>query len=483
MIRLCRIALISGLLLILLCGAASACNEPSCPNYGKTGSAYGWLTVNGYINNAIHEMRCKSCDYPYYEDHYGGTATCIAQAVCSECGIEYGSLDPGNHGDNITSYNRHASCTMDGYLNKRICMDCDTVINPGTVEVKLGHDFTGMYRSDNNATCDGDGTKTAKCVRYGADDCTETDTVPDVGSALGHTFLPSDYLSNHDETCMNDGTKTAQCVRYGFINGCAATDTVLNTGSRKSHSMNLNESIPNHDATCETDGTLTAKCEWYGMDGCEATYTYPDEGSALGHSFTVYVANQDAACGVHGTKTAVCDRAGCFATDTVADTDSPLCHWYGEWTRAGEGAHRAVCRRDGCMYTAERACETATVSVGGVEMTFCPVCGAGLTDGNAAALAAEPMNVDSLPLGEWVVRRVTLADGAEALTFAYEYAVRPVKMTGVHRVAVPAAALEGLTTAEAAPFETDGKRIILTVDFSDAAQGDFVRVVSLAPMM
>ena len=74
--------------------------------------------------------------------------------------------------------------------------------------------MTGQeYVSDNNATCEQDGTKTAKCVRYGTGGCTATDTVTDTDSKLGHLF--EDYASDNNATCEQDGTKTAKCVRYG----------------------------------------------------------------------------------------------------------------------------------------------------------------------------------------------------------------------------------------------------------------------------
>ena len=88
----------------------------------------------------------------------------------------------------------------------------------------LNHSFAGQeYVSDNNATCEQDGTKTAKCVRYGTGGCTETDT----GSKLGHLF--EDYVSNNDATYAHDGTKTAKCVRY---DQCGETHTMPDEGSR-----------------------------------------------------------------------------------------------------------------------------------------------------------------------------------------------------------------------------------------------------------
>ena len=92
----------------------------------------------------------------------------------------------------------------------------------------LNHSFAGQeYVSDNNATCEQDGTKTARCVRYGTGGCMATDTVTDTDSKLGHLF--EDYVSNNDATYAHDGTKTAKCVRYAQ---CGETHTMPDEGSR-----------------------------------------------------------------------------------------------------------------------------------------------------------------------------------------------------------------------------------------------------------
>ena len=92
----------------------------------------------------------------------------------------------------------------------------------------LNHSFAGQaYVSDNNATCEQDGTKTAKCVRYGKGGCTATDTVTDTDSKLGHLF--EEYVSDNNATYESDGTKTAKCVRY---DQCGQTHTIPDVGSR-----------------------------------------------------------------------------------------------------------------------------------------------------------------------------------------------------------------------------------------------------------
>ena len=118
-----------------------------------------------------------------------------------------------------------ATCTEKGVRT----YTCTSSSHTKTEDIPaLNHSFAGQeYVSDNNATCEQDGTKTATCVRYGTGGCTETDTVTDTGSKLGHLF--EDYVSNNDATYEHDGTKTAKCVRY---DQCGETHTIPDEGSR-----------------------------------------------------------------------------------------------------------------------------------------------------------------------------------------------------------------------------------------------------------
>ena len=167
-----------------------------------------------------------------------------------------------------------ATCTEKGVRT----YTCTSSSHTKTEDIPaLNHSFAGQaYVSDNNATCEQDGTKTAKCVRYGTGGCMETDTVTDTGSKLGHFFEVEDYVSNNDATCEQDGTKTAKCVRYG-TGDCMETDTVTDTDSKLGHLFE--DYVSNNDATYAHDGTKTAKCVRY--DQCGETHTMPDEGSRL----------------------------------------------------------------------------------------------------------------------------------------------------------------------------------------------------------
>ena len=119
------------------------------------------------------------------------------------------------------------------------------------------------------ATCTEKGVRTYTCT---SSSHTKTEDIP----ALNHSFDGQDYVSNNDATCEQDGTKTAKCVRYG-TGGCMETDTVTDTDSKLGHLFE--DYVSNNDATYEHDGTKTAKCVRY--DQCGETHTIPDEGSRL----------------------------------------------------------------------------------------------------------------------------------------------------------------------------------------------------------
>ena len=167
------------------------------------------------------------------------------------------------------------------------------------------HTHTGVtLKSSTAATCTTNATVTYLCS-CGAEFTTEL-----LGTA-GHKL--GEYTSNNDATCEQDGTKTAKCVRYGQ-GGCTATDTVTDVGSKLNH--DFQNYVSNGDATCEQDGTKTAKCVRFGQGGCTATDTVPDAGSKLGHDFTDYIYNNNASYTEDGTETAHCNHIGCNETHT-----------------------------------------------------------------------------------------------------------------------------------------------------------------------
>ena len=124
-----------------------------------------------------------------------------------------------------------------------------TVSISGTVG---SHSFTS-YVNDDNATCDADGTKTAKCDHDG---CTATDVIVLTGTKLDHSF--TNYKSDGNATCTADGTKTAKCDR------CDETDTV----KEAAHGHKLTK-VSGKEATCTEDGVV----EHYNCSVCKKNFS------------------------------------------------------------------------------------------------------------------------------------------------------------------------------------------------------------------
>ena len=72
------------------------------------------------------------------------------------------------------------------------------------------------------ATCTEKGVRTYTCT---SSSHTKTEDIP----ALNHSFDGQEYVSNNDATYEHDGTKTAKCVRY---DQCGETHTIPDEGSR-----------------------------------------------------------------------------------------------------------------------------------------------------------------------------------------------------------------------------------------------------------
>ena len=234
------------------------------------------------MNDTAHWHECTQCDEVKDKaTHSGGTASCIALAKCSVCGVEY-----GNFAEHVYVENAE-----ERYLVSA-------------------------------ATCTASATYYKSCSV-----CGETgEEIFEYGDPLGHEYGEPEWTWEG----YTYATATFTCTR-----GCGDKQTVTASGS----SITSVETTP---AECEKEGlkTYTAKVTFGGEEYVTTTTETLD---ALGHSFTSYVSNNDATCTGNGTETAKCDR--CDATDTRTDVDSALGHdWATEWTTDGT-SHWHECSR------------------------------------------------------------------------------------------------------------------------------------------
>ena len=273
------------------------------------------------------------------DNHSFGEWISNNDATCESDGTEYRECQHGcgekqtqtdidsalGHDYELTETISEATCTTQA-KNRYVCKH-----DPSHIEEREegeldpnNHSYGEVWTSNNDATCENDGTKYKEC-QYG---CGTKDTQTDTGSALGHEF--GDWTYNNDATCEADGTETRSCNR----SGCDKTETRTIEGSKLDHEFG--NWVSNNDATCEIDGTETRTCQ---RDGCDKTETRTVEGSKLDHEFGNWVSNNDATCETDGTETGTCLRDGCNKTYTRTVENSKMGH---RWVK-GEKVNDASC--------------------------------------------------------------------------------------------------------------------------------------------
>ncbi len=195
-----------------------------------------------------------------------GDATCeedgTKTAVCERCAETDTVSDPGSRlGHTYTAVILRPNCDQGGYTTYtcQICMD--SYVSDHTPA--LGHSFTS-YVSNGNATCEADGTKTAKCDR-----CQEIDTITDVGSAVGHQC--ADWYDMEPATCTEDGLQRRECQNCGYYEERIA--------AAYGHDYEIVVTEP----TCTLAGYSTHTCT-----RCADAFI-SDQREALGHDYTAVV--------------------------------------------------------------------------------------------------------------------------------------------------------------------------------------------------
>ena len=137
------------------------------------------------------------------------------------------------------------------------------------------HSFTN-YIPNGDATCTTDGTKTAKC-----DKCGQTDTVIDVGSALGHDIVTDEAVS---ATCTGAGlTEGSHCSRCGTVLKAQAEIPALGHDYKNGTCTRCGDEDPNYKPAAPAAPAVkpdyllsTGKpyLKWKAVDGAVKYYVY-----------------------------------------------------------------------------------------------------------------------------------------------------------------------------------------------------------------
>ena len=486
-------------------GGTATCTEKAVCSVCK--AAYGapldhdwgeWKS-NG---NGEHTRTCKrDGSHTQTDSCSGGTATCIAKAVCTACGAEYGEIAPDNH-DIVNHDGKAATCTEKGWDDYDTCKRCDYTTYHELPA--LNHDL--VHHEAKAATCTKIGWEAYDTCKH--EGCNYT-TYEEI-SALNHDPVQHDAKAptcaevgwNAYETCkrcnyttyselsidpnnhdlVHHEAKAATCTEIGWNEYDTCTRCKYTTYSELSIDPD-NHDLVHHEAkaatctevgweayaTCKRDGceyttyselsidpdnhdlvhheAKAANCTeigWNEYDTCtRCDYTTYVELPALGHDYQRTVVQPT--CEKGGYTRYTCSRC----EDTY--TENPvkkLLHWYGEWTPNGDGTHSAACRREGCKYTGKVECETFEyrllfADAEDYAFEICPVCGE-VSDGARLELVTEAIaKAEHLPQGEMVLRLGDLQNGERILSVGFEYSGKLTQPTEPVEITLPAELLEG----------------------------------------
>ncbi len=364
----------------------TVCSEKDIVEIENTQLSHVWQETETYLKSqagcdrgSVYYKECSLCgassenitDETWTDDaslleHSMGEWEQVVAAECEELGIERRnckncayfesrSVPMISHKRAVYHSKQDSTCLGIGYTEGTYCPDCDTWISGHEIIPKKSHSFT-EYKSDENASCTEDGTKTAVC-----DKCkTQTMVITDEGTALGHDWAETKTYIKINASCTNDGEYYKECIRCGISSENETGESWTDEGSRKEHEMSSWTSSVS--PTCDTEGEEKRECqgctysetrptetlnhrnsaihaetdstcqkvgytEGVYCPDCEAWLSGHEEIEKKTHVFTEYISDKNATCTKDGTKTAVCDSCK-KAKDTVAEPDSAKGHSY-----------------------------------------------------------------------------------------------------------------------------------------------------------
>ena len=233
--------------------------------------------------------------------------------VCNETKTE--EISATGHQHTEIENKKDSTCSEAGYTGDKVCKDCNTVIETGTVIAKKGHTWNNGEVTE-KPTCEETGEKTYICANCGN---TKTEEIP----ATGHTEVKDEAVA---ETCEKDGlTEGSHCSVCKKV--LKAQERVSATG----HTEVKDEAV---EATCEKDGlTEGSHCSV-----CGKVLEEQKAVLATGHSWNAGEITKKATCEEVGVKTYTCANCGNTKTEDIPATGH---------TEVKDAAVEATCEKDG----------------------------------------------------------------------------------------------------------------------------------------
>ena len=335
--------------------------------------------------------------------HQGGTADCLAPALCEVCQHPYGELGPHHFVDQVNEYRLKsaATCTSPAVYYQ----SCSTCGAQGTETFTngepLGHDY-GAWTSN------GDGTHTRICAHDAAHTETEnchggtatcthkavcTVCGGEYGEMAAHSFTAEkaemQYLKSA-ATCTEKAVYYKSCAVCGLSSEGTADEATFFSGNALDHSWGAwtqNSDEKTHTRICkrDTSHTETENCHG-GTADCThkavCTVCGGEYGEMAAHSFTaekaeVQYLKSAATCTEKAVYYKSCAACGLSSEGTADEatffSGNALDHSWGAWTQnSDEKTHTRICKRD-TSHTETENCHGGTADC--THKAVCTVCG------------------------------------------------------------------------------------------------------------
>ncbi|MBE6598550.1 MAG: hypothetical protein E7638_03810 [Ruminococcaceae bacterium] len=386
--------------------------------------------------------------------HNGGEATCTAKAVCSDCGVEYGTVNASNHkGDTEVRDAKPATCSEDGYTGDTYCLTCGAKIADGEVIAATGEhvDADDAWETDGTNhwhTC-GCGAKFDEAAHEGGE---ATCTAKAVCSVCGVEYGEVSADNHTGETEVRDA-KTPTCSEDGYTGDtyCLACDAKIADGE-------VIEATGEHvdaDDTWKTD----AENHWH-ICGCGEKFDEAAHEGGEANCITKAVCDVcgveygDVNADVHGENTEIRDakEATCFEEGLTGETwcldcntkikDSEVIpttgdHTWGDWDVDSKG--NAVRKCELCGTEDKKDADSVKIPVSGdVHGVEIPV--SVIKDGKTAEVIIANDELKEA-LGRFGITG-TSAVGTTSITINAAAAAKAANVAEVNKILIPKEALD-----------------------------------------
>lgn len=421
-----------------------------------------------------------------------------------------------------------STCTTAGSKSKH-CTRAGCDAKSETTALPLAdHSYT-HYKSDGNATCTADGTKTAQC-----DNCTQKDTVTDVGSVLGHEWVTewSRDGTNHWHECVRScgakGEQSTHAFNWVVDKPATVTSTGLKheecvCGERRNENTVIDVLTCAHEdkrhvaavaATCSSAGNV----EYWVCNDCDRNLdadnlelentVIPADPSA--HGWGDWQETTPATCLIDGEKTRVCahdsshtqtEKITAFGHEFATEftTDIPA-------TCTAAGSKSKHCVHAGCQERGEVtpieplghkfenyvSDNNATFTQDGTETAHCSNgCGETDTRVDVGSMLLKNANsisgfkLDNMQYGDPINPVATADYGSVVFTYSTqkdgEYSATKPENVGVYYVKASVEESETyLGAEEIITFEITPRAIVVTVNSASSEQGAELETLTAA---